>query len=247
MTYFKAKTISQTQLTSDIFLLKLRVSGQNIRPGQFYMLKSWGDEDALPLMRPISVYRYEEGCLEFLYRLVGKGTGKLSKLKRGGEVELLGPLGNGFPCREVKGNIALVGGGIGIPPLYETAKLLKSLGNNVDAYLGFKDCTFLIDEFGDVCDQLFIACEDGSEGYQGFVTELVKHENYDAIFTCGPDAMMYNLLENSKVNPSKIWLSMEQRMGCGIGACLTCNCETNNGIKRCCKDGPVFNGAEVIQ
>ncbi|MDR2980301.1 MAG: dihydroorotate dehydrogenase electron transfer subunit [Bacteroidales bacterium] len=243
MDYFKSKVLSQTETAKGIYLLRLQVPEQQIKPGQFYMLKSWED-DFLPLMRPISVYRYGNGILEFLYRMVGKGTLLFSRLESGDEVDLLGALGNGFPCTEVKGKIALVGGGIGIPPLYETAKTLRSLGNIVDVYLGYKDDLFLVDEFADTCDDLFIACENGYEGYKGYITDIVNHEKYDAIFTCGPEVMMFNLLKNSTLEPSQLWLSMEKRMACGIGACLTCNCETTHGMKRCCSEGPVFRGSE---
>lgn len=246
MLFFKSKILSQSKIGKDIYHLKLKVPEQQVKPGQFYMLRGWSDDAALPLMRPISVYRYEGEVLEFLYRTVGKGTLALSKLKRGADVELLGALGNGFPCSEVKGNIALVGGGIGIPPLYETAKCLKSLGNTVDIYLGFKDDIFLVDEFAEVCDHLFIACENGMEGYQGFVTEIVEKGKYDAIFSCGPEAMLNNLLNSCGLDHSKVWLSMEKRMACGIGACLTCNCETKQGMKRCCNDGPVFNAQDLV-
>lgn len=245
MDYFKGEVISQSEIAKDIFWLRLQVPAQQINPGQFYMLRSW-DSHALPLMRPISIYRYENGILEFLYRVVGRGTAKLSQLKKQDTVELLGALGNGFPCTEVKGEIALVGGGIGIPPLYETAKLLKNLGNSVDVYLGYKDDLFLIEEFSEIADHLFIACENGEEGYPGFVTEIVQKNKYAAIFTCGPEVMMFNLLKTCQLDPSKIWMSMEKRMACGIGACLTCNCETTHGMKRCCKDGPVFKANELI-
>ena len=211
------------------------------------MLKSWNEE--LTLMRPISVYRFDEQSVSFMYRVAGKGTRWLSECgqrDRNKDIMLLGPLGNGFPCEEVKGHIALVGGGIGIPPLYETAKKLTALGNHVDMYLGYKDVLFAFEEFEDVCENIFISSEAGFEGYKGFITDLLKPEQYDAVFTCGPLVMMRKIVEMCQQHNTPIWCSMEKHMGCGIGACLTCSCKTTNGMKRTCKDGPVFKGEELV-
>lgn len=246
MNYTKQTIITNQRLMGDIFLLQVTRPEGEIRPGQFFMLKTWNDE--LTLMRPISVYRYDKQCVWFMYRVAGKGTRWLSEtgqLDRNSDIMLLGPLGNGFPCEEVHGRIALVGGGIGIPPLYETAKKLTALGNQVDVYLGYKDALFAFEEFEDVCQNIFISSEKGFEGYKGFITDLLKPEQYDAVFTCGPWVMMRKIVELCRQSKTPVWCSMEKHMGCGIGACLTCSCKTTEGMKRTCKDGPVFRGEEL--
>jgi dihydroorotate dehydrogenase electron transfer subunit len=238
MLYFKTEVKSNRQCSSDIFVIETGWSGQPVGAGQFFMLKAWHDE--LPLMRPISVFKVEGNALQFMYRIVGKGTELLSQLKTGDEIALLGPSGNGFPCNEIKGKFALVGGGVGIPPLYETAKTLLQGGNQVDIYLGFKDEIFAVDDFQQVCTNLYISTETGMHGTKGFVTDIIDTAKYDALFTCGPEIMMMKVAEQCHKNNVKCWLSMEKRMGCGIGACLVCNCKTNKGMLRTCKDGPIF-------
>lgn len=244
MEYSLQKVINNKRLLGDIFVIEVSRPTGEIRPGQFFMLKAWNEE--LSLMRPISVYRFDEQTLSFMYRVVGKGTQWLSQLKHNDKIKLLGALGNGFPCEEVKGHIALVGGGVGIPPLFETAKKLTSLGNQVDVYLGYKDALFAFEEFEDVCDKIFISSESGFEGYKGFVTDLLHTENYDAVFTCGPLIMMKKIIDQCRQSNTPVWCSMEKHMGCGIGACLVCSCKTTLGMKRACKDGPVFNGNDLI-
>jgi dihydroorotate dehydrogenase electron transfer subunit len=152
-------------------------------------------------------------------------------------------LGNGFPCNEVSEKIALVGGGIGIPPLFETAKQLAKNGCKVDVFLGYKDELFAFEPFEEVCENIFIASESGKEGYKGFITDIFHAQNYNAVFTCGPEMMMQKVKEQCEVYKVSVWLSMEKRMACGIGACLVCTCKTIIGTKRCCKDGPVFYGS----
>jgi dihydroorotate dehydrogenase electron transfer subunit len=240
MQFYTSQIISQKKIATDVFHLTVKKNEETIAPGQFYMLKAW--DDSLPLMRPISVYNVENDALHFLYKVVGQGTERLSLLKKGAEIELLGPLGNGFPCHEVSGKIALVGGGIGIPPLFETAKQLTKNGCKVDIFLGYKDELFAFEPFKEVCENIFIAAENGKEGYKGFVTALFQAQNYNAVFTCGPEIMMMKVKELCDAQKVPLWLSMENRMACGIGACLVCTCKTKEGMKRCCKDGPVFSG-----
>lgn len=244
MQYCQEKVISNKRLLGDIFVIEVSRPDGEVKPGQFFMLKAWNDE--LTLMRPISVYRIKEESLAFMYRVVGKGTQWLTQLKRNDKIKLLGALGNGFPCDEVHGHIALIGGGVGIPPLYETAKKLTSLGGKVDVYLGYKDALFAFEEFEDVCDNIFISSEAGFEGYKGFVTDLLKPAQYDAVFTCGPLVMMRKIIGMCNESKTPVWCSMERHMGCGIGACLVCSCKTVLGMKRACKDGPVFKGNDLI-
>jgi len=240
MQFYTSKIISQKKIAPNIFHLTVKKNDEMVAPGQFYMLKAW--DDSLPLMRPISVYNVENDTLHFLYKIVGKGTERLSLLKKDEEIELLGPLGNGFPCHEVSGKIALVGGGIGIPPLFETAKQLTKNGCNVDVFLGYKDELFAFEPFEEICDHIFIAAENGEEGYKGFVTDIFQPQNYNAVFTCGPEIMMMKVKQICDNEQIPVWLSMENRMACGIGACLVCTSKTIEGMKRCCKDGPVFSG-----
>jgi dihydroorotate dehydrogenase electron transfer subunit len=244
MQYSNTKVISQEKIASDIYVMTVGYEGDETVPGQFFMLKAW--ENQLPLMRPISYFKKETGKISFLYRVVGKGTLALSKLKKGAKIEILGPLGNGFPCDQVRGKIALVGGGIGIPPLYDTAKKLLQMNNQVDIFLGYKDELFAIEDFAETGGSIFVSCENGNEGYKGFVTELLHCEQYDAVFTCGPEIMMNKIAIMCKENNIPVWLSMERRMGCGIGACLVCTCETEKGMKRTCNEGPIFNGNDLL-
>ena len=240
MQYDTSKILSQKQIATDIFYLIVTKNDEIVLPGQFYMIKI--KDDALPLMRPISVYNVENDVLHFLYRIAGKGTAQLAKLQKGETLQLLGPLGNGFPCSEVSGRIALVGGGIGIPPLFETAKQLTKNGCQVDVFLGYKDELFAFEPFEEVCANIFIANETGNEGFKGFITDIFNPQPYDAVFTCGPEIMMLKVKELCDMHQVPVWLSMESRMACGIGACLVCSCKTIDGMKRCCKEGPVFSG-----
>ena len=240
MQFYTSKIISQKKIAPNIFHLTAKKNDEMVAPGQFYMLKAW--DDSLPLMRPISVYYVENDTLHFLYKIVGKGTERLTLLKKDEEIELLGPLGNGFPYNEVAGKIALVGGGIGIPPLFETAKQLTKNGCKVDVFLGYKDELFVFEQFAEVCENIFIATENGTEGYKGIITHIFKPQNYNAVFTCGPEIMMMKVKELCDAQQVPVWLSMENRMACGIGACLVCTCKTKLGMKRCCKEGPVFSG-----
>ncbi|MDR2868297.1 MAG: dihydroorotate dehydrogenase electron transfer subunit [Bacteroidales bacterium] len=244
MEYFNTEIKNSYHLTTDIFVIETGWSGASVIPGQFFMLKAWGDE--LPLMRPISLYKIEKKSLQFMIREVGKGTQLLSKLPIGASISLLGPSGNGFPCDEVEGKIALVGGGVGIPPLYETAKKLMQQGKTTDLYLGYKNEPFAVEEFKKVCTHLHIATEDGSVGHKGFVTEMIRVGEYDALFTCGPDVMMSKLAKACREEQVTCWVSVERHMGCGIGACLVCNCKTDRGMLRACKDGPIFPASMLI-
>jgi len=244
MQYYNSKIFAQKKIAADIFLLTVAKNEEPITPGQFYMLKV--NDESLPLMRPISVYNVEKEQLHFLYKVVGKGTELLSKLKKGEAIDILGPLGNGFPCGNVSGKIALVGGGIGIPPLFETAKYLAKNGCMVDMFLGYKDELFVFEPFAQVCENVFIASENGNEGYKGYITHIFNPQSYNAVFTCGPEIMMIKVKELCDNHKVPVWLSLENRMACGIGACLVCTCKTLEGMKRCCKEGPVFSGDMLV-
>ncbi|WP_101773670.1 dihydroorotate dehydrogenase electron transfer subunit [Peptostreptococcus faecalis] len=211
----------------------IKVSGDfEARMGQFYMLRAW---DNFPLLsRPISIYNIDEEGISFLYKVVGQGTEIMSKLKKGDNIKLEGPYGNGF--EKVKGKVALVGGGIGIAPLYMVAQNIP----NCDCYLGFRDNPIMIDEFESVCKEVHTTTGNT------FVTDIIDVEKYDYILTCGPTPMMKKLVDMVENTDTKIQVSLENHMACGVGACLVCTCKTKSGNKKTCKDGPVFWGEDVI-
>jgi dihydroorotate dehydrogenase electron transfer subunit len=232
-----SKIISNKKLSEDFYLMKVE-ENNSAKMGQFYMLRAWNDFPVLS--RPISVYDADEHSVSFLYKVVGQGTEIFAALKHGDEITLQGPLGNGFP--NVKGKIALVGGGVGIAPLYLTAKtLMKNNPENIiDIYLGFSDQVVLIEEFDKVSRELIV-------DVGGFITERIIPKDYDFIFSCGPEIMMKALYAKCIFDDRRksVYVSMENRMACGIGACLVCTCKNKSGNKKACKDGPVFPADEV--
>jgi dihydroorotate dehydrogenase electron transfer subunit len=205
------------------------------KPGQFYLLRAW--EEAPLLGRPISVFGSSEGQVEFVFKVVGKGTEILAKLKVGDELQLEGPYGNGFP--EVEGRILLVGGGLGNAPLQGTARRLKAKGQRVDLRLGFAEDIYMKEAFESAADQTDFVVG-------GLVTDGLDLSDYDAVFTCGPHPMMEAVVKLAKAAGIPSYVSIEKRMACGIGACLVCTCKTKSGNKKTCKDGPVFEGEEVF-
>lgn len=228
-------------LGQDFYLMKVQEKN-TAEMGQFYMLRAW---DTYPVLsRPISVYDADGETVSFLYKVVGKGTKQLSELKTGAKITLDGPHGNGFPHLEDKKKIALVGGGVGIAPLYLAAKTYKKANPDctVDIYLGFSGEAILEKEYQETADSVTV-------NVGGFVTDDIDPCAYDAIVTCGPTIMMKVLYEKCKKRkaPALLYVSMENRMACGIGACLVCTCRTNGGNRKVCKDGPVFLGSEVFE
>lgn len=214
---------------------------EDIKPGQFFMLKTLDNAFLLP--RPISVNDTEENKVTFLYRVEGMGTTTISKMRKDDEIQIFGPLGNGFDMNMLKGKIAIVGGGIGIAPLLYLA---KKLGKSADVYLGYRDSVYIAEEFENYSNSLVIVTEDGKTGQKGFVTEYVKIENYDVVVACGPEIMMNKIIAKCRDKNIKCYISLERRMACGLGACLGCTVETINGNKRACKDGPIFSSEELV-
>ena len=235
-----SQLMENKSVSDGIFKLTAEFSG-GMKPGQFFMLKTLDNSFLLP--RPISVNDVGVKEVTFLYRAEGKGTSKLSSMKAGEELQLFGPLGNGFDMQELKGKIAVVGGGIGIAPLLY---LTKQLGRNAHVYLGFKNCVYTVDKFEKYAGQVLIVTEDGSIGEKGFVTDYVDFSKYDAVVTCGPEIMMKKIITGCKEAGVKCYASLERRMACGMGVCLGCTVVTKNGNKRACKDGPVFMSEELI-
>ncbi|MDQ0161666.1 dihydroorotate dehydrogenase electron transfer subunit [Bacillus alveayuensis] len=225
------------------------------KPGQFVHIKVDDRFDVL-LRRPISIaeFQKEDRKMKLIYRAEGVGTKRLSTKKAGDTLDVLGPLGNGFSIEEMnRGNKALiVGGGIGVPPLYELSKQLVRKGVFVTHVLGFqsKDVVFYEQEFEQL-GKTFITTADGSYGIKGFVTDVIREEQFkfDTLYSCGPTPMLAAI---EKMFPDKnVYISLEERMGCGIGACFACVCpvkedETGLAYKKICTDGPVFRAGEVV-
>lgn len=237
--YTKGTIHSNIQIATNIYEIKIQGDFQG-EPGQFYMLRGWEALDPF-LPRPISICNIKDGIITFLYEVRGRGTHIISKLNQGDTLELLGPLGKEFDL-DLDGNIAIISGGIGIAPMIYLA---KSLNASIDFYSGFRNEVYYIDEIKDDVNNIFISTEDGSVGHKGFITEIFEPEKYDIVLTCGPIPMMKKVAEMCE-GKVPIYISMESRMACGIGACLGCTIETTSGLKRVCKEGPVFSGEEVI-
>ena len=247
--------VSQEEIGKDIFSLWLQTDqmAQYARPGQFLSLYTGNAGKLLP--RPISICEIdkETSRIRLVYRVTGKNTGTeaFSKMQPEDKIEALGPLGNGFPLEEAEGKkVFLIGGGIGIPPILETAKQLNA---QKTAVLGYRDELFLNEEFAKYAD-VYVATEDGSSGTKGNVLNAIQEKalEADVIFACGPTPMLRALKEYAAANHIACWISMEERMACGIGACLACVCKSKDidahsqvHNKRVCKDGPVFLSTEV--
>ncbi|MDR1596430.1 MAG: dihydroorotate dehydrogenase electron transfer subunit [Treponema sp.] len=252
-----AKVLSNRQLSPDFYLLEAEFSAGDtavgdkagggasgsvtaIRAGQFCMLRSW--DSVLVLSRPISVFDAQGDRVSFLYKTVGRGTAIFSRLKPCDSITVQGPMGKGFPDRA--GRIAMVGGGAGIAPLYLAAKQRRGAqapGSRVDLYLGFSGTAFLTEEYRNLSDRLIV-------NVGGLITDEIDPALYDSIFTCGPEIMMRVLWKKCKSAGAgdRLFVSLESRMACGVGACYGCSRKTVNGNKKVCRDGPVFPAAEVF-
>ncbi|MBW8348605.1 dihydroorotate dehydrogenase electron transfer subunit [Bacillus sp. IITD106] len=253
----KMLVVSHSQIAKDIFELTLEGNLVKVmnEPGQFVHIRTNPGLDPL-LRRPISIASIEKEKNQFtvIYRAEGKGTKLLSMNVEGSQIDVLGPLGNGFPIDEIQpGETALlVGGGIGVPPLYELAKQLNNQGTKTIHVLGFETAekAFYEEKFSEL-GETFIATVDGSHGTRGFVTNVIdeKEINFDVLYSCGPTPMLRALEE--RYHSRKAYLSLEQRMGCGIGACFACVChlaDDPSGSKyvKICSDGPVFPIGKVV-
>ena len=236
------KIIENTQLTSTVFKMKLSGDVSEITsPGQFVNIKLEG----LYLRRPISVCDCENGVLTLIYKVVGKGTEQMAKMTAGEELDVLTGLGNGYNTALSGDKPVLLGGGVGVPPLYMLAKKLIAEGKKVSVVLGFntKDEIFCEEDFKARGADVSVATADGSYGVKGFVTDALKDIDYTYFYTCGPEPMLKALY---KVTATSGQFSFEERMGCGFGACMGCSCKTITGYKRICKDGPVLEKEEIL-
>lgn len=247
-----ATVISQERIGTGIYSMVIKTeAAKEAVAGQFVSIYCKDKTKLLP--RPISICRInkEEGTLRIVYRVVGGGTEEMSTYQAGDDIELIGPLGNGFMQREGKKAI-LIGGGIGIPPMVQLAEELKEKAD-VRIVAGYRDELFLTEELKER-GVLYIATEDGSVGTKGTVIDAIKEQGVtgDVIYACGPTPMLRAIKEYAKEQGMECQLSLEERMACGIGACLACVCKstekdhhTNVNNKRICKDGPVFLAEEV--
>ena len=222
------------------------------KPGQFISVYSNDKSRVLP--RPISICEIdrEKGTLHIVYRVVGKGTEEFSKAEAGDSFEILGPLGNGFPIEEAKGKkVLMIGGGIGVPPMLQTAKEIEGEAIIVS---GYRNQDLFLKEELESAGTLFIATEDGSVGTKGNVVDAIRENQIEAdmMFACGPKPMLRALKNYALEKGIPCWISMEEKMACGVGACLACVCQSKDvdshshvHNKRICKDGPVFLSTEV--
>ncbi len=210
------------------------------KPGQFVNIKL----DGLFLRRPISVCDISDNILTIIYKVVGKGTENLSKMQSG-SLDILSGLGNGYDESLSGDSPLLIGGGVGVPPLYLLAKKLISQGKKVSVILGFNkaDEVFYYNEFKNLGCEVLVTTVDGSFGIKGFVTDAISKVDYSYVYTCGPEPMLKAVYKNIKTSGQ---FSFEERMGCGFGACMGCSCKTLYKNKRICKDGPVLFKEEII-
>ena len=236
------KITSNEKIARDIFKMTLAGDTSAITaPGQFVNIKL----DGFFLRRPISVCDCVGENLTLIYKTVGRGTEQMSRMKNGDELDLLTGLGNGYNTRTSGGSPLLVGGGVGVPPMYMLCRKLISEGKNVTVVLGFnsKDDVFYENEFRALGADVHIATADGTYGTKGFVTDVIKDLQYTFFYTCGPEPM-FRAMHKIMKTPGQY--SFEERMGCGFGACMGCSCKTLTGNKRICKEGPVMESEEII-
>lgn len=234
------KILSNEKIAKDVYKMVLEGDTQYITaPGQFVNIKI---SDKY-LRRPISVCDCDDSTITVIYKVVGNGTEEMSQMQAGESLDVLTGLGNGYDITKSKKPM-LIGGGVGVPPMYMLAKKLIEDGQQVTVILGFntKDEIFFEQEFKDLGADVYVATADGSYGIEGFVTDAFI-DDYDYFYTCGPLPMFKAVYEKTTTSGQ---FSFEERMGCGFGACMGCSCKTKYGNKRICKDGPVLVKEEII-
>ena len=231
-----------TELNESI--MKMTLSGDSshiVRPGQFINIKL----DGFFLRRPISVCDATQDEITIIYKIVGSGTEYMSKMQAGEKLDILSGLGNGYDTTLSGLAPLLLGGGVGVPPLYMLAKELITEGKKVQVILGFNTASeiFYEEEFIRLGAEVYVTTADGSYGIKGFVTDAMKNLGYSYFYPCGPEPMLKAVCSYSNTSGQ---LSFEERMGCGFGACMGCSCKTLTGNKRICKEGPVMKKEEII-
>ena len=236
------KILSNEALTSSVYRMTLEGDTSAITaPGQFVNIRLEGKF----LRRPISVCDWEAGKLTLVYKVVGHGTAQMAAMTAGEPLDILTGLGNGYDLTLTGENPVLVGGGVGVPPMYGLAKHLRALGKPVQVILGFntKNEIFYEEEFKALGCTVYVTTVDGSYGIPGFVTDALKELSYSHFCACGPEPMLKALYKASRTSGQ---MSFEERMGCGFGACMGCSCKTLTGNKRICKEGPVMKKEEIL-
>ncbi|MDD6807967.1 MAG: dihydroorotate dehydrogenase electron transfer subunit [Oscillospiraceae bacterium] len=228
-------------LTKDVYKMVLEGNTEGIRAGQFVNIMLSG----LYLRRPISVCDVSDGLLTILYKVVGKGTKQMAETPVGETLDILTGLGNGYDISDSGERPLLIGGGVGVPPMYKLCKDLIAEGKDVSVILGFNTESeiFYQKEFESLGAKVYVTTVDGTYGIKGFVTEAMKDIDYTYVYTCGPEPMLRAVYNACKTGAQ---FSFEERMGCGFGACMGCSCKTLYGNKRICKDGPVLTKEEII-
>lgn len=235
------KIVSNTALTDSVSQMVLAGDTSAITaPGQFVNIRLEGRF----LRRPISVCDYDSGVLTILYKVVGAGTGQMRGMAPGQTLDLLTGLGNGYDLAPAGDKPVLLGGGVGVPPLYNLAKKLTAMGKEVSVVLGFnaRSEVFYEEAFQSLGCRTSVTTVDGSYGIRGFVTDALPQE-YTYFYACGPEPMLKAVY---RVSTTSGQMSFEERMGCGFGACMGCSCKTLTGYKRICKDGPVMKKEEIL-
>lgn len=236
-------TITENRpLTDCVWLMRMSGDISDITAaGQFVNIRL----DGLYLRRPISVFDCEDGILSIIYKVVGKGTEQMTTLPVGTELDVLTGLGNGYDLEKIGEKPLLVGGGVGVPPLYYLAKKLIACGKRPEIVVGFNTAQeiFGVEFFEEIGCKVTVTTVDGSVGIKGFVTNALEATDYDYVCTCGPEPMLKALY---RATEAKGQYSFEERMGCGFGACMGCSCKTVTGYKRICKDGPILEKEEIL-
>ena len=233
--------LTNKKLTSNVYKMTLKGDTDGIRCGQFVNIKI----DGLYLRRPISVCDCHEDTLTLIYKVVGRGTEIMGDKKAGDTLDLLTGLGNGYDLSLSGEAPLLIGGGVGVPPMYMLCRQLIEAGKSVKVILGFntESEVFYKDEFEALGASVTVTTVDGSVGTRGFVTDAMKDMDYSYFYTCGPEPMLKAIYSASLTGGQ---FSFEERMGCGFGACMGCSCKTITGYKRICKEGPVLTKEDII-
>ena len=246
-----ARVISQECLAPGIYSMWIEtgLAGEAV-PGQFISIYTKDGARLLP--RPISICEIGDSCLRVVYRVAGKGTDEFSGYQAGDPIDILGPLGNGFPLEAARGKkVFLIGGGIGVPPMLELA---KQLSGEKQLIMGYRDSRMFLKKEFEENGTLYVATEDGSYGTKGNVLDAIRENGLsaDVLFACGPTPMLRALKAYASEHGLEAWISLEEKMACGVGACLACVCKSRDvdshshvHNKRICKDGPVFLAEEV--
>lgn len=252
MKQFMAEISSNKKIAADHYILSFKMprKAKKVKPGQFFNIRVNDSYEPL-LRRPFSAHKIGKDRIEILYKVVGRATEILSTRKKGGPLDIIGPLGNGFDISSVarrRSPVVLVAGGHGVAPLYALAKRLSVFGCQVSAFIGAKTkkCVVCDRDFRKLGAKVYVATEDGSKGHKGLVTDLFVKKIRNTIYACGPKPMLKAVAKIANKNRLACQVSMEEYMGCGTGICMGCSIETFSGNRLVCKDGPVFDAKEII-